>query len=50
MELIKYLFQLFVESVFYIINFVLCWGMNIENNDITPVISTYFKSSDVKHE
>jgi hypothetical protein len=36
MEFIKYAFYFFVEVVFLIINFILCWGMNIQNDDITP--------------
>jgi hypothetical protein len=35
----EYIFYFFVEHVLHIINLILCWGMNIQNNDITPAIS-----------
>jgi hypothetical protein len=33
----EYTFQFFKEAVFHIINFILCWGMNIQNNNMKPV-------------
>jgi hypothetical protein len=35
-EFIKNTFLLLVEAVLHIINCILCWGMNIQNNDLTP--------------
>jgi hypothetical protein len=36
MDFIEYKFQFLLEAVLDIINVILCWGMNIQNNDITP--------------
>jgi hypothetical protein len=36
---IEYTFQFLVEAVHHIINFILNWSMNIQNNDITPANS-----------
>jgi hypothetical protein len=33
-EFIKYMFQFLTEACFHIINFILCWGMNIQNNNM----------------
>jgi hypothetical protein len=38
-EFIEYTFYLLVEAVLHIINFILSWGMNIQNNDITQATS-----------
>jgi hypothetical protein len=38
-EFIKNPLQFFIEPVPYIINPILGWGMDIQNNDITPVTS-----------
>jgi hypothetical protein len=35
-ELIKIPFQLLVETVLHKINIILCWGMIVQNKDITP--------------
>jgi hypothetical protein len=37
--LIEYMFQFLIEAVFQIIGSILCWGMNIENNNMKPVTS-----------
>jgi hypothetical protein len=36
-EFIEHMFQFLIEAVLHIINFMLCLGMNIQNNDMTPV-------------
>jgi hypothetical protein len=36
-ELIEYTFQFLIETVLHIINFILCWGMNIQYNDMKPL-------------
>jgi hypothetical protein len=28
-----------IETVLPIINFILCWGLRVQNNDMTPAIS-----------
>jgi hypothetical protein len=33
-ELIENTFKFLVEAVLYVINFILCWGMNVQNNDM----------------
>jgi hypothetical protein len=38
------MFQVLIEAVFHIINFILCWGMNIQNNNMKPVTSQYYVS------
>jgi hypothetical protein len=38
-EFIENIFEFFMELVVYIINFIDRWGMNIENDDITPATS-----------
>jgi hypothetical protein len=38
-EFIEYLCQFILEPVPYINNFVLCWGIDIKNDDITPATS-----------
>jgi hypothetical protein len=38
-KFIKYMFYFIVETVIYINNFILCWGMDIQNNDIAPAAS-----------
>jgi hypothetical protein len=35
-EFIEYSLQFLIEAVFHIISFILCWGMNIQNNDMKP--------------
>jgi hypothetical protein len=35
-EFIKHTFQLLVEADLHSINFMFCWSMNVQNNDITP--------------
>jgi hypothetical protein len=35
-EFIKHMFQFLVEAVLHIINCFLYWGMNVQNNDMTP--------------
>jgi len=39
MKTIKNLLQFLIETVFWIITFLLTWCMHIQNNDITPAIS-----------
>jgi hypothetical protein len=34
-EFIEFTFQLLTEAVFHIINFILCWGMNVQKNGDT---------------
>jgi hypothetical protein len=41
-EFIKYTFQFLIEAVFHNINFILCWGMNIQNNNMKPATSQYY--------
>jgi hypothetical protein len=38
---IEYMFQFLVEAVFHVINFMLCWGMHVQNNT-TPATSQYY--------
>jgi hypothetical protein len=38
-ELIEHRFQLLIETVLPIINFILYWGMNIQKNYIAPATS-----------
>jgi hypothetical protein len=38
-EMIEYTFFLLIKAVLRIINFILCWGMNIQNNVIIPATS-----------
>jgi hypothetical protein len=35
-KFMDYTFQLLAEAVLHIINFILCWDINIQNYDITP--------------
>jgi hypothetical protein len=41
-EFIKYMFQFLVEAALHIIYFILCWGMNVQNKDISLVTSQYY--------
>jgi hypothetical protein len=41
-EFIEYTFQFLKEAVFHKISFILRWGMNIQNNDMTPATSQYY--------
>jgi hypothetical protein len=41
-ELIEHPFQFLIEAVLHIIIFILCWGMNVQNNDMTPATSQYY--------
>jgi hypothetical protein len=34
-EFIEYTFQFLVDAVLHIINCILCWGMNVQNDGIT---------------
>jgi hypothetical protein len=36
---IEHTFQFLVEAVLYIISFILCCSMNVQNNDMTPATS-----------
>jgi hypothetical protein len=38
-EFIKHTFQFIIEAVLRIINSIFCWGMNVQNNDMTPATS-----------
>jgi hypothetical protein len=38
-EFNEYTFYCFVEPVLYIINFILCWGMNMQNNITSDLLS-----------
>jgi hypothetical protein len=38
-EYIKYMFWFFADPELYVISFVLWWGINIQNDDITPATS-----------
>jgi hypothetical protein len=38
-EFIKHTFHFLIEAVLHIISFILCWDMNVQNNDMTPVIT-----------
>jgi hypothetical protein len=38
-EFIEYAFKFVIEAVFHIISFILCWGMNIQNNNILTCLS-----------
>jgi hypothetical protein len=33
-EFIEYMLQFPIEAVLRIMNFILCWGMNVQNSDI----------------
>jgi hypothetical protein len=35
------MFQFFIQAVHHIISFILCWSMNVQNNDMTPVTSCH---------
>jgi hypothetical protein len=35
-EFIKYTYQFLIEAVLGVINVILSWGMNVQNNNITP--------------
>jgi hypothetical protein len=39
MEFIMHTFQFLVETVLISSLFIFCWGMNTQNNDMTPVTS-----------
>jgi hypothetical protein len=41
-KFVEYTFQFLTEAVFRIINFILYWGMNIQNNNMKPTISQYY--------
>jgi hypothetical protein len=41
-ELVEYTFQFLMEAIFHIISFILCWGMNIQNNNMKLVTSQYY--------
>jgi hypothetical protein len=41
-EFIKYTFQFLIDAVNHITNFILCWGMNIQNNYMKPATSKYY--------
>jgi hypothetical protein len=41
-EFIAYTFQFHIEAGFHIINFILCSGMNIQNNNMKPATSQYY--------
>jgi hypothetical protein len=36
-EFIEHMFQFLVETVSHITDFILCWGMIVQNNYSTPV-------------
>jgi hypothetical protein len=38
----KHVFQFLIADVLHIISFIFCWGMNIQNNDITSASSLYY--------
>jgi hypothetical protein len=38
---IEHTVTLLLEAVLHIMTFILCWGMNIHNNDVTPATSQY---------
>jgi hypothetical protein len=38
-EFVKHTFQFLVEAVLRIISFILCWGMNVQSNDMTLATS-----------
>jgi hypothetical protein len=40
----EYTFQFLVEAVFHIISFILCWGMNVQNNDMSPMKSYHWET------
>jgi hypothetical protein len=44
MELNKPTFQFLLEAALHIINFILWWSMNIQNNGMTPVTYYYYYS------
>jgi hypothetical protein len=35
-EAIEQTFQFLAETALHIINFVVYWGMNVQNNDVAP--------------
>jgi hypothetical protein len=37
-----YLFQFLIETIFHIIQFILYWCMNAQNNDAIPENSYYY--------
>jgi hypothetical protein len=38
-EFIEHTFYFLVEAVLQNVTFILCWGMNVQNNDIRPATS-----------
>jgi hypothetical protein len=38
-EFIDHRFQFLIEIVFHIISFILCWGMDVQDDDMTLVTS-----------
>jgi hypothetical protein len=38
-EFIEHTFQFLIEAILHIINFIFCWGMNVQSNDMTKVTS-----------
>jgi hypothetical protein len=41
-EFIKYMFWFLIETALHIIRFFLCWGMNIQNSEVKPVLYMTF--------
>jgi hypothetical protein len=39
-QFMEYTFYFFMETVYCIINFILCWYMNIQNNDILSITNS----------
>jgi hypothetical protein len=38
-EFMKHTFQFLIEAAPHLINFIFCWDMNVQNNDMTAVTS-----------
>jgi hypothetical protein len=38
-EFIEHTVEFYIETVFHIITFILCWSMNVQNNDMTAATS-----------
>jgi hypothetical protein len=40
-EFMEYMSQLLAKAYLHIIHFIVCWGINVQNNEITTATSWY---------
>jgi hypothetical protein len=50
MEFIEHTLQFILKTVLQIINFILCCGMIIQNNDVTPAAILYYVSHPITNK